>query len=164
MSHEGNCYCPNCDRSFDRDGIEARLRAATERAEALQAELESHANQELAWKLQLNSIRERAERATELLRKNEYADIDLDSHSDTYQQRTCVECGWAKGQGHAKDCAIGTFVAILSPRGARTFESLVAAMGELPTTGLAAAEPPPEEPGLGIPDEQELMDRDGGDR
>src|SRR6185437_10571461 len=63
-----------------KDRLRGELRAATERAEALQAELESHANQELAWKLQLNSIRERAERATELLRKNEYADIDLDSH------------------------------------------------------------------------------------
>jgi len=34
----------------------------------------------------------------------------------------------------------------------------------LPTTGLAAAEPQPEEADYGIPDEQELMDRDGGDR
>jgi len=54
--------------------------------------------------------------------------------------------------------------AFLSPGGAPTFESLVAARGELPTTGLAAAEPQPEEADYGIPDEQELMDRDGGDR
>ena len=26
MSHDGNCYCPNCDRSYDREGEERYLR------------------------------------------------------------------------------------------------------------------------------------------
>lgn len=38
MSHEGNCYCPNCDRSFDRDGMEAQLSASQAEADRALAE------------------------------------------------------------------------------------------------------------------------------
>jgi len=38
MSHEGACYCPNCDRSFDREGTERELGGLRSRLSAVEGE------------------------------------------------------------------------------------------------------------------------------
>ena len=73
---------------------------------------------------ELRAATERAERATELLQR---------------WHRLAVE----RWHDHATTQIDADTRAFLGSGGAPTFESLVAATGELPATGLASAEPPP---------------------